>query len=59
MNPDGTSKLPGATYFLFFVGMLLLNGVVFIPVAKAYKVKNYMQGEDEEEGDGSEASEPA
>ena len=50
MNDDGTSKLPGATYYLFFVGMMILTGLVFIPVARAYQVKNYMQG-DEAEGE--------
>ncbi len=43
MNDDGSSKLPGATYFWFFVGMMVLTGVLFIPVAKAYEIKNYMQ----------------
>ncbi len=45
MNPDKTSKLPGASYYLFFVALMLVTGLVFIPVAKAYKVRNYMQGE--------------
>nr|XP_061806109.1 peptide transporter family 1-like [Nerophis lumbriciformis] len=44
MNPDKTSKLPGASYFWFFVGFIVLTGVVFIPVAKRYQIKNYMQG---------------
>jgi len=47
MNPDGTSKLPGASYYLFFVGLMLVTGVIFIPVARAYRVKNYMQDEGE------------
>ena len=45
MNPDKTSKLPGASYFLFFVGLMVLTGLIFIPVAKVYKVRNYMQDE--------------
>ncbi|MBK8014606.1 MAG: POT family MFS transporter [Deltaproteobacteria bacterium] len=45
MNDDGSSKLPGATYYLFFAAMLVLNGVIFIPVARSYKEKSYMQGD--------------
>ncbi|HHH29558.1 MAG TPA: MFS transporter [Polyangiaceae bacterium] len=48
MNPDKTSKLPGASYYLFFVGMMLVTGVIYIPVARAYQVKNYMQDDEEE-----------
>jgi len=36
-NPDGTSKLPGATYFLFFAGLMLLTAIVFIFVALRYR----------------------
>ena len=43
-NPDGSSMLDGETYFLFFAGMLIVNGLIFIPVARAYQVRNYMQG---------------
>ena len=50
LNPDKTSKLPGASYYLFFVGMMLVTGLIYIPVARAYKVKNYMQ-DDEEAGE--------
>ena len=46
MNPDGkTSKLPGASYYLFFVGVMVTTALIFIPVARAYKEKSYMQGE--------------
>lgn len=48
MDADGkTSKLPGASYYLFFVAVMLVTGIIFIPVAKAYRVKSYMQGEEE------------
>jgi len=47
MNPDGSSKLPGASYYLFFVGMMVVTGIIFIPIARAYQVKNYMQGEED------------
>lgn len=36
-NPDGTSKLPGASYFYFFAGLMLVTAVAFIFVALAYK----------------------
>jgi len=44
-NEDGTSKLPGASYFWFFVGVMLVTAVLFIPVAGRYKVKDYIQDE--------------
>ena len=46
MNPDGTRALEGEAYFLFFAGMLVVNGLIFIPIARAYQVKNYMQGDE-------------
>ena len=36
-NPDGTSKLPGATYFLFFAGLMLVTAIAFIFIALAYR----------------------
>ncbi|MFQ6034765.1 MAG: POT family MFS transporter [Sedimentisphaerales bacterium] len=44
-NEDGTSKLPGASYFWFFVGVMLVTAVFFIPVARKYPVKDYLQDE--------------
>ena len=46
MNEDGTRALEGEAYFLFFAGMLVVNGLIFIPIARAYQVKNYMQGDE-------------
>jgi len=43
--PGPTSKLKGANYYLFFAGMMLLAALVFIPVAIAYKPKEYLQEE--------------
>jgi POT family proton-dependent oligopeptide transporter len=36
-NQDGTSKLPGAVYYLFFAGMMLLTAVGFIFIAGRYR----------------------
>ena len=44
-NPDGSSKLAGAEYYNFFALCMLVTTIVFIPVAKAYKEKTYMQDE--------------
>ena len=44
-NEDGTSKLPGASYYWFFVISMLVTAVVFILVARWYKPKEYIQGE--------------
>jgi POT family proton-dependent oligopeptide transporter len=48
-NDDGSSKLAGPDYYLFFAACMLVTAVLFIPVAKRYKVKHYLQ--DEQEGD--------
>ena len=44
-NEDGTSKLPGASYYWFFVIAMLVTAVIFIPVARWYKPKEYIQDE--------------
>ena len=44
-NDDGTSKLPGASYYWFFTIAMLITAVLFIPVAAKYKVKDYIQDE--------------
>jgi len=44
-NKDGTSKLAGAQYFWFFAGVMFVTAILFIPVAKRYPVKNYIQDE--------------
>jgi len=44
-NEDGTSKLPGASYYWFFAIAMLVTGVIFIPVARWYKPKEYIQDE--------------
>lgn len=44
-NPDGTSKLEGASYFWFFTGLLLLTSVLFLLVSRRYQEKAYFQPE--------------
>lgn len=43
-NPDGTSKLEGADYYLFFSGCMLATAILFVPVAMRYKERTYIQG---------------
>lgn len=45
-NPDGTSKLAGASYYWFFVWLMLATSVVFIFVAMRYKEREYIQGKE-------------
>lgn len=44
-NDDGSSKLPGASFYLFFVGLCLATTVVFIFIARSYQEKNHLQDE--------------
>lgn len=44
-NEDGTSKLPGASYYWFFVVSMVVTAVIFIPIARWYKPKEYIQEE--------------
>lgn len=51
-NEDGTSKLPGASYYWFFAIVMLVTAVIFIPVARWYKPKEYIQDETSAESSG-------
>lgn len=42
-NADGTSKLPGASYYWFFTGLMLVAAVIFIAVAMTYRGKEHIQ----------------
>jgi POT family proton-dependent oligopeptide transporter len=42
-NPDGSSKLPGASYYVFFTGLMVAAAFLFVFVAQHYKVKVYTQ----------------
>jgi POT family proton-dependent oligopeptide transporter len=45
-NPDGTSKLPGATYYWFFTGIMGCAAVAYIFVAMLYRGRTYIQSEE-------------
>jgi len=47
-NPDGTSKLPGASYYWFFTISMLVTAILFIPIARWYKPREYIQAEAEQ-----------
>jgi POT family proton-dependent oligopeptide transporter len=44
-NPDGTSKLEGPSYYLFFAGAMAVTAILFVPVAAWYKEETYIQDE--------------
>ena len=46
-NPDGTVKLHGASYFMFFVWVLLGTAVLFVIVTPFYKGRTYLQDQAE------------
>ena len=50
-NPDGTSKLSGTGYYLFFAAMMFLTAVGFVFYAQRYKEHRHLQGEPEPQGD--------
>ena len=43
-NPDGSSKLEGADYYLFFSACMFVTALLFIPIAIRYKQHRYVQG---------------
>lgn len=45
-NPDGTTKLAGASYYWFFTGLMLVTAVIFIFYARKFRVKHYIQDEE-------------
>jgi POT family proton-dependent oligopeptide transporter len=42
-NPDGTSKLTGASYYWFFTALMLATSVLFSVYAAFYREKTYIQ----------------
>jgi len=45
-NEDGSSKLEGPEYYLFFAGVMAVTAILFIPVAMRYREKSYIQDEE-------------
>jgi POT family proton-dependent oligopeptide transporter len=45
-NSDGSSKLAGASYYLFFAAMMLATAIGFIFYASRYREHRHVQGED-------------
>lgn len=43
-NPDGSSKLEGASYFGFFTGVILATALCYLVVAKLYRGQTFIQG---------------
>ncbi len=44
-NADGSTKLPGASYYWFFAIAMVVTLALYIPVAKRFPVKEYIQDE--------------
>ena len=43
-NPDGTTKLEGASYYWFFVIVMFVTSLLFMIVAKYYREQTHIQG---------------
>ncbi len=54
-NPDGSLKLQGASYFMFFVWVMLGTAVLFAIVSPFYKGRTYLQDQSEVTGDAEPA----
>src|SRR5438045_8276566 len=54
-NPDGSVKLHGTSYFMFFVWVMVGTAVLFAIVAPFYKGRTYLQ----DQADAPPAAEPA
>jgi len=44
-NPDGSSKLAGADYFIFFTALMLITALLFAITSRFYKGERYLQDE--------------
>jgi proton-dependent oligopeptide transporter, POT family len=54
-NPDGSLKLQGTSYFMFFFWVMLGTGVLFAIVMPFYKGRTYLQDQTEVAGDAEPA----
>ncbi len=50
-NPDGTTKLTGVQYYLFFVWAMLGAAILFALLARRYLPRDFVQEEDESDKD--------
>jgi POT family proton-dependent oligopeptide transporter len=50
-RPDGTSRLSGEGYYLFFAAAMLFTAFAFVPFARRFRERHYVQGA-EDAGDG-------
>lgn len=46
-NEDGTTKLPGASYYWFFTGAMVLATLFYCAYARFYRERTYIQGEEQ------------
>jgi POT family proton-dependent oligopeptide transporter len=42
-NPDGSSKLEGADYYLFFAAAMTATALLYVPVALRFRERSYIQ----------------
>jgi POT family proton-dependent oligopeptide transporter len=54
-NPDGSVKLQGASYFMFFVWVMLGTAVLFAIITPFYKGRTYLQDQTDVAGDAEPA----
>src|SRR5947208_10700614 len=54
-NPDGTVKLQGTSYFMFFVWVMLGTAVLFAVVTPFYKVRPHLQDQTQVAGEAEPA----
>ena len=54
-NPDGSVKLQGASYFMFFFWVMLGTGVLYAILMPFYKGRTYLQDQTEVTGDAEPA----
>jgi len=44
-NPDGTTRLQGASYYFFFSGAMAVTALLYVPVAMRFRERTYIQDE--------------
>ncbi len=46
-NPDGSVKMDDQHYYLFFAGLMFVAAAVFVPVARFYRGRTYLQSQED------------